>query len=238
MNPPMRQASWLVGIVLVVLYPSCGHHQIEVVYEPRGDQQVSWSDQRFIQTAADATVSQVRPVLPSLPASLLLRVEPRTLTGSQTGESVAPRPPDTIYWTVDLARKEGAAGIARSHLRASLAHALYYLARRAAGHSDESLREEMISIGLATAFARDLSGSAAPWGVYPPEADQWAQELLALPDDAPLDPWMDRHPDGRLWVAQKVGTYLVDRAVRSSGRSIAQLVSASADEIIQMASPR
>jgi hypothetical protein len=228
--------SWRVGVMVVALYPSCSNPQIAVRYGRDDDQRLSWSEQRVIRTIADATVTEVRPLLPTLPVSLILRVEPRTLADSETGEAVAPRPPATIYWMIDLAWREGVTAIAQAHFRASLAHGLYYLARRAAGHSDESLREEAVSIGLATVFARELTGSTARWGLYPNHVNAWARELLALPPETRPGDWMSRHPDGRLWVGQKVGTYLVDRAVKVSGRSIAELVSASADEIILLAS--
>ena len=83
-------------------------------------------------------------------------------------------------------------------------------------------------------FARDVGGVSAPWGAYPSQVDVWVKEVLALPRDAPRDLWMDRHPDVRRWVGPQVGAYLVDRAISASGRSAADLVSASTDDILRM----
>src|SRR5688500_15421320 len=93
-----RVDSWGVGVMLLVFYSSCGNHQIDVVFDQVGDQRFSWSEQRVVQAIADSTVSEIRPMLPTLPTSLLLRVEPGEQVNAQTGEAIAPRPPATIYW--------------------------------------------------------------------------------------------------------------------------------------------
>ena len=230
-SPP----SCRVGLILIVLYSSCVSHHVNVVFYRVSGQQFSWSEQRMIQTIADATVREVRQMLPMLPASLTLRVELGQQVDPETGATIAPRPPDMIYWTVDSAREGGASEVARAQLRAELFHSLYHLARTVAARPGHTLQDQMVSVGLATVFERDFGGGSVPWGAYPPQVDTWVEEVLALPSDARLDHWMDRHPDGRRWIGPKVGTYLVDRAIRASRRSVADLVSASTDDIIRMA---
>ena len=89
---------------------------------------------------------------------------------------------------------------------------------------------------MATAFERDYAGSSPPWGVYPVEVSDWAKELLARPANAEWDQSMLLHPgDGRRWLGYKVGTYLVDRAMKSSGKSSAELASTPTDDVIEMA---
>jgi hypothetical protein len=46
---------------------------------------------------------------------------------------------------------------------------------------------------------------------------------------------MFQHPDGRRWIAYKVGTYLVDRAIAASGKSSAELVLTPTREVLEMA---
>jgi uncharacterized protein YjaZ len=99
----------------------------------------------------------------------------------------------------------------------------------------ESLMDRVISEGMATAFERDFAGATYPWGQYPDDVAAWVTELMALPKDAPRDHWMSRHPDGRRWIGYKAGTYLVDRAIKASGKSAAELVSASTEDVIRMA---
>lgn len=229
---------YCVGLILVILYSSCANHQVDVVFYRTGGHQFSWAEQRVIQTIADSTTLEVRQMLLTLPTSLTLRVETGQQVDPETGAAAIPRPPDVVYWTVDPTRTEGVSAIARTQLRATLLHPLYYLARRAATGSGQRLRDDIVAVGLATVFARDFGGGAAPWGAYPSQVSSWVQEVLALPDDAPRDQWMDRHPDGRRWVGPRVGAYLVDRAIRVSGRSVTNLVSASTDEIIRIALQR
>ena len=60
-------------------------------------------------------------------------------------------------------------------------------------------------------------------------------ELRSVQETEPLEHWMRRHPDGRRWIGLKAGTYLVDRAMRASGQSAAELVSASTEEVLSLA---
>jgi hypothetical protein len=89
--------------------------------------------------------------------------------------------------------------------------------------------------GLATAFERDFSGSKPPHSEYPEEVEAWVSEMLALPPTAFYDHWFFQHPDGRRNIGYKAGAYVVDKAMAASGRSSADLVLASADEILELA---
>lgn len=82
---------------------------------------------------------------------------------------------------------------------------------------------------------RDFAGVHPPWGNYPADADQWVEQLRALPDTVERKPWLFGHPDGRRWIAHKAGTYLVDRAVRASGKSPSELVTRPTEEILELA---
>ena len=93
----------------------------------------------------------------------------------------------------------------------------------------------VISEGMATAFQRDFAGSDPPFEEYPSDVSSWVEELMALGPGARYDHWMFDHPDGRQWIGYRAGTYLVDLAIRKSGRSAAELVATPTDEIISIA---
>jgi hypothetical protein len=93
----------------------------------------------------------------------------------------------------------------------------------------------VVSEGLATVFERDFAGTPTPWGAYPEDVATWVAEIVALPANARRDHWMVRPPDGRRWIGFKVGAYLVDRVIKVSGRSAADLVSTSTEEIVRIA---
>jgi hypothetical protein len=95
--------------------------------------------------------------------------------------------------------------------------------------------DQVITEGMATAFERDFAGTSPPWGVYPDDVSDWAKELMALPPTARRDHWLIRHPDGRRWIGYRAGTYLVDRAMRTSEQSSAELVSRSTEDVIKIA---
>jgi hypothetical protein len=45
---------------------------------------------------------------------------------------------------------------------------------------------------------------------------------------------MFKHPDGRLWIGYRAGTYLVDRAMAKSGKTSVSLLTVPVQEIVEM----
>jgi hypothetical protein len=71
--------------------------------------------------------------------------------------------------------------------------------------------------GAATVFERDRAGSKPPWGVYFDDETMsgWAAELAALPLDYEEFRWKFWDEERKQsWIVYRVGTYLVDRALR------------------------
>ena len=215
------------------MFPSCEQRALTVQYRENQGYVFSRAEQRAIQTVADTTAGDVRRVLPTLPRQLLLYVEAGDNVIEQTGDQGSAVPPNKLYWTVDPSR--GVVSMADTQLRPTLVSTLYYLARGVAGNRPTpSLMDEVVSAGLATAFERDFAGATYPWGDYPDDVSDWVNELSGLPATAPREHWMRRHPDGRRWIGRRAGTYLVDQAIRASGRSAAELVSTSTEDILAM----
>jgi uncharacterized protein YjaZ len=150
----------------------------------------------------------------------------------ETGETATAVPPASVYWTVDLDRD--LLSIARKELRSTLFHELHHLARDPHVHR-ETLMDSVVTEGMATAFERDFGKVDPPWSIAPPEVMEWTREILDQPDNAPRDAWLFRHPDGRRWIGIRVGTFLVDRATKASGRSSAELVTTPTAEILASA---
>jgi Predicted Zn-dependent protease (DUF2268) len=186
------------------------------------------------EVARDA-LPDVRRVLPSAPASLVLHVRSAGDGGviPETGENASNALPNAIYWRVDPTRHGGVAAIARIQLRPTLFHEIHHLVR-AGVVRDTGVRGDVIREGLATAFERDFGGGAPPpWGQYPPEVEEWTREVLALPHDAPRETWLFRHPDGRRWIGYRVGTFVADCAARATGKTSAAIVGESADAVFE-----
>jgi Predicted Zn-dependent protease (DUF2268) len=226
---------WRVALILLaVLSVSCRDEEVWVEYYPDNTYEFSPLERLAIQRIAKDTVREVKPLLPQLPKRLVLRVGTGSNVMPETGANGTTYQPNIVDWTVDPTRREGALAIIEKQLRPILFHELHHLVRKAA-LPPRSLMDRAIMEGLATAFERDYAKVSVPWGEYPPEVEAWFGEFQALPPTASVEDWLFRHPDGRRWIGFKVGTYLVDRASRASGRSSAELVTSSTEEILRLA---
>ena len=164
-------------------------------------------------------------------AELVLEVSVGTgvidITGATAGVGTK-----TVYWTVDPTRDGGVVAAAKAHLRPTLFHEFHHIVRGPVG---ASLMDRVIYEGLASAFERDFAGAPYPWTAYPEDVSEWVTELMALPSTAEHQHWMMRHPDGRRWIGDKAGAYLVDQAVKASGQSVADLAVMPTEAILQLA---
>ena len=208
---------------------TCGMDDLAIEYAGDGDA-FAGVERTSIARIAKAAIADVRPLLPGLPSSIVLKVRTGTDVIEETGETATAIPPNVVDWTIDPSRK--LLHVIETQLRATLFHELHHLVRDAAVPR-RSLMDAAVSEGMATAFERDFGGGVVPWGQAPDDVEQWAFELMALPPDAPQDHWMFRHPDGRRWIGFRVGTYLVDRASRALGRTSAELVAMPTEEIVR-----
>ena len=217
--------------------PFCYRNNTEVVFYRYDGYTFSSSEQRIIREIAEAAVRDATVLLSNLPARLIIRVNPGKNVIEELGSSSDHSLPNIIYWTVDPSRPGGASGVARAHLRATLFFHLHSMTRLAR-HSNVSLMDYVVGMGMATVFERDEGGKTYPWAQYPDDVAAWLTELMSLPASANLNDWMSRHPDGRRWIGMRAGTYLVERAMKASGQSAAQLVSVPTDEIVRLGTQR
>jgi hypothetical protein len=96
--------------------------------------------------------------------------------------------------------------------------------------------EAIVFEGLATVFERDHADYQPLYGQYEDDTTmrQWFAELSAADWDKRPELFFN-HPDGRRWIGYKTGTWLVDRAINHSGKTVVELCGLSADEIIALA---
>ena len=223
--------------MLALVCTGCGDAALTVQYRVTPDYRFSLAERRTIDTIARRTAREVRRLLPSLPDDLVLDVQAGTEVLDATGAS-AEAGGRYVYWSPDPNYGEGVAAIAERHLRPTLFHEFHHLAREAAVGTPETLMDRVIVEGMANVFGRDFGGASYPWADYPANVSDWVTELLAQPPTQPTaerQGWLSRHPDGRRWIGHRAGTYLVDRAVRASGKTSAELTSTSTEEVVRMA---
>lgn len=204
-----------------------------------------WPSEHWVDDDAHATVVEVaeeaerdiRTHLPTLEDDLYLLVNQTSRVIPETGDGGFTLGPHCIRWDVDPARGVGA--VARSALRGTLFHECHHAVRLQRRPEDADLGNwKAIAVfeGLASVFEDEAGGTRAEWRRYDRALIRdWADELFGQPvgDDWPH--WKFEHPDGRRNIAYKVGSWLADEAVARSGRSAADLVWASPDEIVELA---
>jgi uncharacterized protein YjaZ len=215
------------------LFLGCAQHELTVDFFRSETYTFSWSEQRAIEFVARSTLKEVRPLLPALPANIQLTVRPGRDVIEETGETASAMAPDAILWTVNPHREGGVAAITHQWLRASLFHEFHHLVRWSAAEP-HSIIDHALFEGMATAFERDFAGVKTPWADYPPNVREWAAEIRKLPEDASSRDWLYSHPDGRRWIGMKVGTYWIDQAIAKSGRSSANLSTASTRDLLAL----
>jgi uncharacterized protein YjaZ len=219
-------------IALLAACSACEARIVDVELVPEG-RAFSSVEERAIRDIAESTTRNVRALIPTLPKRITLVVQPgKESVIPETGETGTTAQPSSVYWTVDPDRD--VLSIIRKELRRTLFHELHHLARDARV-ARVALLDAVVTEGLATAFERDFGGAHPPWGEPVPEIEQWTREILQQPPTAARETWLFRHPDGRRWIGLRVGTYLIDRAMKTSGRTSAELVLLPTAEILQLA---
>lgn len=224
----------VVVLCCFAFVPACADKDLAVDFFRSETYTFSSSEQRAIERIAHSALSEVRPLLPALPAKIHLTVRPGTDVNEETGETASAMPPDAIIWTVDPGRHGGVTAITRQWLRATLFHELHHLARSTAAEP-RSIVDHALYEGMATAFERDFADVRPPWGAYPDNVHEWARELNSLPENAPRRDWIYSHPDGRRWIGIKVGTYWVDQAIARSKRTSADFCTMQTRDVLALA---
>lgn len=187
-----------------------------------GSYAFSATERRTIARVAGLATLEARRHLPALPPQIVLEVQSGKDVIPELGATAMAPGPSLITWTVDPDHPDGVVKIAETYLRPALLHECHHLVRQNAV-TGRTLMDDVIREGLATAFERDVTGTAPPWGEYPDDAGKWVYEILAVPPSAKRGDWLFQHPDGRRWVGMRAGTYLADRAMQSLNRTAAEL---------------
>lgn len=98
------------------------------------------------------------------------------------------------------------------------------------------IMEAVIAEGLASAFESEVSGIQSPMSQYPPEVNEWLEEIKAVGDDWDYHEWFSGPNEDRYHIGYKVGKYIVDKALENRpDQTAGQLVHESTEEILNTA---
>ncbi len=204
-----------------------------------------WPSEHWVDDEAWSTIvevasgaeGEIREHLPTLERDLYLIINPSKLVIPETGDGAFTLGPHCIRWDVDPER--GIAAVAREHLRRTLFHECHHAVRlQRRPQEAEVVDWPTVAVfeGLASVFEGEAGGPRLPYQEYDELViADWATELFAQPVDDTWPQWKFEHPDGRRNIAYRVGTWIADRAVRSTGRSAADLVWEPPDDVVALA---
>ncbi|PAP75060.1 DUF2268 domain-containing putative Zn-dependent protease [Rubrivirga marina] len=139
---------------------------------------------------------------------------------------------------IEISRRLEGGPAAAAGLRNALFHELHHQARGWTIRENRfgpGIAVAAVNEGLAEVFAEEQTGRVLAANEYPDDVDEWAREILALPNDADYVEWMFAHPDGREAIGYRTGRYLVHRAMANSGKTVLELSELSPQEIIGLA---
>jgi uncharacterized protein YjaZ len=154
---------------------------------------------------------------------------------AETGDSGFTRSSRLILLSLDPGLPYGEAKLLKN-IRSTVFHELNHAVRYEANIWHHMVLDNAIMEGLATVFERDYAKASVPlWGNYKKsEVTKWVKELHELGRSAEWNAWLYRHPDGRRWIAYKTGTWIVDEAMKHSGKTVMQLTLMENSEILRL----
>ncbi|HUW04071.1 MAG TPA: DUF2268 domain-containing putative Zn-dependent protease [Acidimicrobiales bacterium] len=194
----------------------------------------AWS---AINTIVDEAEPEIRSLLSTLERDLYLIINPSKLVLPDTGDGGFTLGPHCIRWDVGPDRE--IASVARLHLRRILFHECHHAVRlQRRPEEAEVVDWPTVAVfeGLASVFELAAGGERLAYQEYDDQTiAAWTSELFAQPVDANWPQWKFEHPDGRRNIAYRVGIWIADRAVHSSGRTAADLVWEAAADVIELA---
>lgn len=188
---------------------------------------------------------EVRGLMPELPSDLTLWLDNWCLI-DETGTGGFAYAANELTLAFDMNFPDKA--LQRKDLRATIFHESFHLVQ---GHTQESPRatyttalDNAIYEGCAVVFEREYAGATPLWGLYDQHGSstlmRWRAELQQIPIETYLDAktniwekwaFYDEVSNER-WRLYKAGTWIVDQALRESGKNILELRTLSSTDII------
>ncbi len=188
-----------------------------------------------MMSVLDAAEHPIRRKLPALPADIVVYVTTGSSVVPGTGLAAWTRA-ENILISLNPEDPRGVLAVVDQDVSSAFAHEAHHLTRLQGLDEEPSLIVSAVFEGLGTVFEREFSGRTPPWGDYDRRViADWTSELLLLPESAATAEWLFSHPDGRRWIAYRVGTYIVDRACAETAATAASLVLAPTEAILTAA---
>ncbi len=162
-------------------------------------------------------------------------VQPRTYGLIEpTGDSARTYNSEFIELAFDRTKDKKGLEIILDGVKGGVYHEMSHAARFYIPIWHKSFIESCVLAGLATVFERDYAHEDARWAKYPDNVEEWLKEIIDKKDRIDYGQYMYTHPDGRKWIGYKVGTYIIDQAMKHSGKSVIELTQLECPEILAL----
>lgn len=205
-------------------------------------QTYTFSQQEKVQISKVITAAQqkIRSLLPGLPDKITVNITNTDRDFKyQNGVNGQTDAPGVASFEISHRYPGGIIQAVNTGLKAMALHEFHHLARgwtMTGNKFGPGMSIAAVNEGLAVVFTAQYGGDNANWISYPDNVQTWVDELLQLPKDASYGTWMVQHPDGRTKIGYRAGKYLIEQAMKNSGKTVIELSSHSPDEIIKWAS--
>ncbi len=194
--------------------------------------------QAFIKTGEQAII-KARHLMPKLLHGIKFTVNivkhDLSVVNGVTGRADRP---NEIEISISSTYPGGIEGAITEGLESTLLHELHHTVRGWTIYGNKygaGIHIAAVNEGLADVFAK-IYGKQPPHSYADtPDFDAWAKEILALPLDANYGEWMFKHPDGREAIGYRTGAWLIEQAMKNSGKDILNLSRLSVEEIYSLA---
>ena len=214
---------------------------LNISFQVQGDYHFPLELQACISKKLEAALATAGKVLPLLKDQIHFTMIPSASVIPETGQGGYCPNKSEVELRIDPWHKIPIEKIVDEHLVSSVFHELHHAARWGSVGWGHTAIEGAISEGLSTVFETQFAYSKPLWGMYAAtDMVEELREILALSDHKMTAEehrdWFIRHQDGRRWIAYRVGTYIIERAISNNPtETAASLVDTSARTIFEMA---
>jgi len=197
-----------------------------------------WDKRKDFQARYEAKILRAaeaaRKLLPSAPSDISFVVQLDALDAMpEYGSGAYTKNSRLIIISIDPGLPYGE-DVLLPQARESVFHEINHASRFEQGlsHDHNDFLDLCIFEGLATVFERDYANSKPLYGTYTAgESQAWLEEITTEYDPTLYYQYMFQHKDGRKWMGYKMGTYIVDEAIKKSDKTVLQLTELTCAEI-------
>lgn len=214
---------------------------LQIMFDEEDGSEFTKAEKQLITDILVQSEKEVRLLLPTLPKEIeitAVKIDRNIdVVGGVAGRADAP---GKILLELSTTFPGGISAAANTALAPFIFHELHHLDRGWTIQENKfgpGIPIAAVNEGLASVFSEEYTGVHFDEVLaYPDEADQWLEEILALPIQADYTEWVSgAHPDGREYIGYRVGRYIVHQAALRSGKGVIELSKLSPDEILTLA---